>query len=120
MQRDIPRILEALVSFLIAVEEYREEVRGVYVALTGQDTGAGAGSSEGEAAGEGVQQDISPEKERTRVEVVKATEIIDTLEDGASLRYLIRHTQGMLMRAFLFGSRSSKSWYIRHRTDVRG
>ncbi|KIM62697.1 hypothetical protein SCLCIDRAFT_787824 [Scleroderma citrinum Foug A] len=72
--RDILRILEALV----AVEEYREEVRGVYV---GQDTDAGAGSGTGEAAGEGVQQDISLEKERTRVEVVKATQIIDTLKD---------------------------------------
>ena len=43
---------------------------------------------QGEVAGEGVQQDISLAKERTRVEVVKATEIVDTLEDGTSLRYL--------------------------------
>ena len=67
------------------MEEYREEVRGVYV---GQDTDAGAGSGTGEAAGKGVQQDISLEKERTRVEVVKATQIIDTLKDSTSLRYL--------------------------------
>jgi len=92
VQRDIPRILEALVSFLVAVEEYREEVRGMYVTLAGQDTTAGAGSSAGEAAGEGVQQDISPEKERTRVEVVKATEIIGTLEDGRSLRWASYNT----------------------------
>ena len=49
--------------FLVAAEECREEVRGVYV---GQDTSAGAGSSTGEVAGEDVQQDISLEKERTR------------------------------------------------------
>ena len=41
------------------MEEYREEVRGVYV---GQDTNAGAGSGTGEVAGEGVQEDISIEK----------------------------------------------------------
>ena len=53
------------------MEEYREEVRGMYVAGTG------------EATGDGVQQEIfSLEQERMRLEVVKATEVIDTVEDG--------------------------------------
>lgn len=37
----------------------------------------------GEATGDGVQQEIfSLEQERMRLEVVKATEVIDTVEDG--------------------------------------
>ena len=59
------------------MEEYRKEVRGMYVALA--DVGAGSGT--GEAAGDDVQQEIL-EEERMRLEVVKVTEVTDTVEDG--------------------------------------
>ncbi|KAL4079901.1 nucleoporin protein Ndc1-Nup [Scleroderma yunnanense] len=75
VQRDIPRILEALVSFLVAVEEYKEEVRGMYMALAGGNANA--------VAGAGMQEEVfTQEQERTHAEVAKATEIIDIVEDA--------------------------------------
>jgi nucleoporin NDC1 len=69
VQRDIPRIIEALLSFLSALEEYEVEVSNLYVPPTPEEV---------------TQNDskILEEKERTRVEVARATEVIGVVSDG--------------------------------------
>ncbi|KIJ04379.1 hypothetical protein PAXINDRAFT_104122 [Paxillus involutus ATCC 200175] len=69
VQRDIPRIIEALLSFLSALEEYEVEVSNLYVPPTPEEV---------------TQNDskILEEKERTRVEVARATEVIGVVSDA--------------------------------------
>lgn len=69
VQRDIPRILEAFLSFLTALEEYHVEVTKFYVPPTPDEIIQG-------------DFEVLREKERTRVEVAKATEAIGIVADG--------------------------------------
>lgn len=69
VQRDIPRILEAFLSFLTTLEEYHVEVTKVYVPPTPDEINQGDFK-------------VLGEKERTRVEVAKATEAIGIVADG--------------------------------------
>jgi nucleoporin NDC1 len=70
VQRDIPKILEAMLSFLSAVEEYQAEVGSLYVPPA-QDKTLTA-------------QDIN-EQEALREEVEKAGDILRFVGDGMSL-----------------------------------
>ena len=72
VQRDVPHILEAFLSFLIALEEYQVEVTKLYVPPTLDEI---------------IQRDfkVLREKERTRVEVAKATEAIGIISDRTLL-----------------------------------
>jgi nucleoporin NDC1 len=67
VQRDIPRILEALLSFLQAVEDYRAEVRGMYVE---QEPAPEVGEKERE------------ERELMGVEVERGGEVLGYVEDS--------------------------------------
>ena len=69
VQRDIPHILEAFLSFLTALEEYHVEMTKLYVPPTPDEITQGDLS-------------VLREKERTRVEVAKATEAIGIVADG--------------------------------------
>ena len=72
MQRDIPRILEALLSFLTAIEEYQTEINKLHVPLTPED----------------IQQLPVKElaqRERVALEVAQAGEVLGEVSDGESL-----------------------------------
>lgn len=69
VQRDIPRILEAFLSFLSALEEYQVEVSSLYVPPTPEEVTQGDSKA-------------LERKERARVEVAKATEAIGVVADG--------------------------------------
>ena len=69
VQRDVPHILEAFLSFLTALEEYQVEVTTLYVPPTPDEITQGNFK-------------VLREKERTRVEVAKATETIGIIADG--------------------------------------
>jgi nucleoporin NDC1 len=73
VQRDIPRILEALLGFLQAVEDYRADVRGTYV----EQEPAQDGSSVPELGDK-----EREEREWMRVEVERAVEVLGYVEDG--------------------------------------
>ncbi|KAF8436467.1 nucleoporin protein Ndc1-Nup, partial [Boletus edulis BED1] len=96
VQRDIPRIVEAFLSFLTALEEYHAEVTKRYVPPTPDEI---------------TQEDfkVLMEKERTRVEVAKATEAIgivaDALKSGVAD---IARTFGEKLVAFKFPPRIAK------------
>lgn len=79
VQRDIPRILEAFVSFLTALEEYQLEVTKLYVPPTPDEVFQG-------------EPRVLKEKERTRIEVAKATEAIGIIADGAFRFVLLYRT----------------------------
>jgi nucleoporin NDC1 len=70
VQRDIPKILEAFLSFLSAVEEYRVEI-------SAQDTLTASNEDISNLS-----PDVLRDKERVREEVIKATEILNFMEDG--------------------------------------
>ena len=67
MQRDIPKILETMLSFLSAIEEYQVELNKLYVPPN-------------------LEEELSPkevyEKERVREEVGKAGEVLSYVGDG--------------------------------------
>ncbi|KAH0828828.1 nucleoporin protein Ndc1-Nup [Lanmaoa asiatica] len=96
VQRDIPRILEAFLSFLTALEEYHVEVTKLYVPPTPDEVTQG-------------DFNVLMEKERTRVEVAKATEAIgivaDALKSGVAD---IARTFGEKLVAFKFPPRIAK------------
>ncbi|KAF8550767.1 hypothetical protein OG21DRAFT_1499585 [Imleria badia] len=96
VQRDIPRILEAFLSFLTALEEHHVEVTKLYVPPTPDEI------TEGDLK-------VLREKERTRVEVAKATEAIgivaDALKSGVAD---IARTFGEKLVAFKFPPRIAK------------
>lgn len=73
VQRDIPRILEALLAFLQAVEDYRAEVRGMYV-----EQEPAPDRSPVPELGEKERE----ERERMRMEVERAVEVLGYVEDG--------------------------------------
>jgi nucleoporin NDC1 len=68
VQRDIPRILEAFLSFLSAVEDYQIKVNSLYVAPKPDEQ-------------------LTPkeiqERETLRYEVEKAGEVLGAMADGA-------------------------------------
>jgi nucleoporin NDC1 len=70
VQRDIPRVLEAFLSFLQAMEDYHAEVWGLGPTLDG-DLLTEVGEKERE------------ERERMRAEVERAREVLGYVEDGA-------------------------------------
>ena len=72
VQRDIPRILEAFLSFLTALEEYQVEVTKQYIPPTPDEVVQG-------------EPKVLRAKECTRVEVAKASEAIGIVADGMFL-----------------------------------
>ncbi|KAI5987860.1 nucleoporin protein Ndc1-Nup [Pisolithus albus] len=96
VQRDIPRVLEAFLSFLQAAEDYQNEVRVLYVPPSPEEL------AEADSA-------ILCQKERTRVEVAKASEtinvIVDALKSGISD---IVRTFGDKLSAFKFPPKTAK------------
>jgi len=96
VQRDIPRILEAFLSFLTVLEEYQVEVMKLYEPPTPDEI------VQGDAR-------ILGEKERTRVEVAKAAEAIcvvaDALKSGVAD---IARTFGDKLVAFKFPPRTAQ------------
>ncbi|KAG6369285.1 nucleoporin protein Ndc1-Nup [Boletus reticuloceps] len=89
VQRDIPRIVEAFLSFLTALEEYHAEVTKLYIPPTPDEI---------------TQEDfkILMEKERTRVEVAKATEAIGIVADADApfLRLALKSGVADIARTF--------------------
>ncbi|KAG1856374.1 nucleoporin protein Ndc1-Nup [Suillus subalutaceus] len=69
VQRDIPRILEAFVSFLSAIEEYQIEVNAKYTPPTPDEL------SQGDTK-------ILEEKEMMRLEVARAGDVLVVVSDG--------------------------------------
>lgn len=67
MQRDIPKILEALLSFLTAVEEYQIELIKTY----------------SPAPSEQLSPKEQEERELMRVELDKATDVLAYVGDGS-------------------------------------
>lgn len=96
VQRDIPRILEAFLSFLQASEDYQNEVRVLYVPPTPEEL------TQADSA-------VLRQKERTRVEVAKASEaiavVVDALKSGISD---IVRTFGDKLTAFKFPPMTAK------------
>lgn len=70
VQRDIPRIIEAFLSFLSAIEEYQIEVNAKYTPPTPDEL------SQGDAK-------ILEEKEMMRLEVARAGDVLVVVSDGA-------------------------------------
>jgi len=97
VQRDIPRILEALLSFLSAIEEYQDEIKAKYkVPVSEELTAAGMDAKEVEA------------RVLIGIEVVKAGEtlgeVAGALKDGIAR---IVRTFGDKLLAFKFPPRTA-------------
>jgi hypothetical protein len=75
VQRDIPRILEAFLSFLSAVEEYQVEVNALYVPPTADQV-------------QRLSAKELEEKEMMRVEVDRASDALCIVSDGACSPFL--------------------------------
>ena len=100
VQRDIPKIFEALLSFLTAIEEYQTEINKLHVPLTPED----------------IQQLPVKElaqRERVALEVARAGEVLGEVSDGehflvscamltliASSRAAIKTGVGQIARTF--------------------
>ena len=69
VQRDIPRILEAFLSFLSAIEEYQIEVNAKYIPPTPEELTQG-------------DPKILEEKETMRIEVARACDALGVVSDG--------------------------------------
>ncbi|KAG9309703.1 nucleoporin protein Ndc1-Nup-domain-containing protein [Chiua virens] len=96
VQRDIPRILEAFLSILSALEEYQIELAKLYVPPTPDEI------AQGDVKG-------LREKERTRVEIAKATEVIGVVADALKSGVAdIARTFGDKLVAFKFPPRTAK------------
>lgn len=67
VQRDIPRILEAMLSFLIAIEKYQATVKSLIQASSPED--------------ELTQEELRAQ-ELKRIEVDKADEVLSLVGDG--------------------------------------
>ena len=70
VQRDLPKVLEAFLSFLGAVEDYRAEI--VRLCPSHEDIAASSGKEQADQL-------------RTLQETTQAVEPLDELQDGASL-----------------------------------
>lgn len=102
VQRDIPRILEALLAFLQAVEDYRAEVRGMYIEQEQDPAPDGGSASE-------IGEKEREERERLREEVERAKEVLGYVEDGLkeSVARIVR-TFGDKLLAFKFPPRTAR------------
>ena len=69
VQRDIPRILEAFLSFLSAIEEYQVEVNAKYIPPTPEEL------SQGDTK-------VLEGKETIRIELARASEALGVVSDG--------------------------------------
>lgn len=76
VQRDIPKILEAMLSFLSAIEEYQLQINALYTPPSADDDD------------DGLHLGILQEKEALRVEVGKAGETLGLVSDGTAFRTL--------------------------------
>ncbi|KAI6156590.1 nucleoporin protein Ndc1-Nup [Pisolithus tinctorius] len=96
VQRDIPRILEAFLSFLQAAEDYQNEVRVLYVPPTPEEL------TQADSA-------VLHQKESTRVEVAKASEAISVVGDALKLGISdIVRTFGDKLTAFKFPPKTAR------------
>ncbi|KAH7929157.1 hypothetical protein BV22DRAFT_1057443 [Leucogyrophana mollusca] len=95
VQRDIPRIIEAFLSFLTAIEEYQVEVNALYVP-----------PSPDELSGD---VKILEEKERKRVEVARSAEVFGVVADAlkTGISDIVR-TFGDKLVAFKFPPRTAR------------
>jgi nucleoporin NDC1 len=98
VQRDLPKILEAFLSFLGALEDYRAEI--VEGCPTHDDIAASSGKEQ-------------EDKLRTLQEITEAVEPLDRLQHGAFLS-LASHV------LLIFDVSSSEKWRGRNRWHVRG
>ncbi|EPS94314.1 hypothetical protein FOMPIDRAFT_1153315 [Fomitopsis schrenkii] len=93
VQRDIPKILEALLSFLTAIEEYQSEINKLHVPLTPDD----------------IQQLPVKElaqRERVALEVARAGEVLSEVNDAIKIGVgQIARTFGDKLAAFKFPPR---------------
>ncbi|KAI6041097.1 nucleoporin protein Ndc1-Nup [Pisolithus marmoratus] len=96
VQRDIPRILEAFLSFLQAAEDYQNEVRVLFVAPTPEEL-------------DDTSSAVFRQKERVRVEVAKASEVISVVVDAlkSGISDIVR-TFGDKLTAFKFPPKTAK------------
>jgi len=102
VQRDMPQIIEALLSFLTAVEEYQVEINSLYTPpLPEQHLSLKA----------------LEEKERLRVEVEKAGEILISVGDGTLLSIIIIHARH---KTDFSASVSFERGFGAHRAHVSG
>ncbi|KAH7915514.1 nucleoporin protein Ndc1-Nup [Hygrophoropsis aurantiaca] len=95
VQRDIPRIIEAFLSFLTAIEEYQTEVNAMYVP-PGPD----------ELTGD---LKVLEEKERKRIEVAKSAEVFGVVADALKVGIAdIVRTFGDKLVAFKFPPKTAR------------
>ncbi|KIJ60868.1 hypothetical protein HYDPIDRAFT_97985 [Hydnomerulius pinastri MD-312] len=96
VQRDIPRIIEAFLSFLSALEEYQVQVNALYMPPTPEEVTQGNSK-------------VLEEKERTRIEVARATDAIGVVADAlkSGVADIVR-TFGDKLVAFKFPPRIAK------------
>lgn len=69
VQRDIPKILEALLSFLTAIEDYQTEINKLQVPLTPEDI-------------QRLPVKELAQRERVALEVARAGEVLSEVSDG--------------------------------------
>ncbi|PFH45653.1 hypothetical protein AMATHDRAFT_8848 [Amanita thiersii Skay4041] len=99
VQRDIPKILEAFLSFLGALDEYRESLGGVDERVPAQAR-AGQNQNQDQLAGKGKEKEdglSQKEKEERRVareEAEKAKEVVGMLSDA------LKEGVGRIVRTF--------------------
>lgn len=101
VQRDIPRILEAFLSFLSAVEEYQVQVNSLYIPPNSDE--------EGEAGATTLTPKELEERERLRYEVEKGGEVLGAMADGLKegVARIVR-TFGDRLLAFKFPPRTAQ------------
>ncbi|EGN94543.1 hypothetical protein SERLA73DRAFT_188503 [Serpula lacrymans var. lacrymans S7.3] len=96
VQRDIPRILEAFLSFLSAIEEYHQEVNALYTPPSPEELSKLSAQELGE-------------KERKRIEVARAAEVFGVVGDALKAAVArIALTFGDKLLAFKFPPRTAK------------
>lgn len=96
VQRDIPRIIEAFLSFLSAIEEYQIEVNAKYTPPTPDEL------SQGDAK-------ILEEKEMMRLEVARAGDVLVVVSDALKTGVAnISRTFGDKLVAFKFPPRTAR------------
>jgi nucleoporin NDC1 len=96
VQRDIPRILEAFISFLSAIEEYQIEVNAKYTPPTPDELSQGATK-------------ILEEKEMMRLEVARAGDVLVVVSDALKTGVAnISRTFGDKLVAFKFPPRTAR------------
>lgn len=96
VQRDIPRIIEAFLSFLSAIEEYQIEVNAKYTPPTPDELSQG-------------DTEILEEKEMMRLEVARAGDVLVVVSDALKTGVAnISRTFGDKLVAFKFPPRTAR------------